>query len=104
MLAIICGRRFARRLAQLRDCARSLAEPAAELAGELDARLSRRPIGSAAIHGDFYTKQVLIDSDCAAILDLDDAAIGEPEQDLGNFLGHLDWYLQSGRVSPRSGN
>lgn len=68
-----------------------LADRAAAMAEELDAHLQRRPIGAAAIHGDFYTKQVLIDSDCAAILDLDDAAIGEPEQDLGNFLGHLDW-------------
>jgi len=40
------------------------------------------------IHGDFYDLQVLLAGDSVGILDLDEAALGDPAADLGNFLAH----------------
>ncbi len=41
------------------------------------------------IHGDFYSKQVLIEGGRAAILDCDQAAWGDQAEDLGTFRAHL---------------
>ncbi len=41
------------------------------------------------IHRDLYEEQVLI-SERVGLIDLDDAALGPPELDLGNLLAHLD--------------
>lgn len=41
------------------------------------------------IHGDFYADQVLLGEQHAALLDLDNAAYGDPCSDLGTFAAHL---------------
>lgn len=42
------------------------------------------------IHRDFHEKQVLLHADRAVLIDFDTVAMGDPAQDLGNFLAHLD--------------
>jgi Ser/Thr protein kinase RdoA (MazF antagonist) len=44
---------------------------------------------STVVHRDLYEEQILID-DRIGLIDLDDAAIGPPELDLGNLLAHLE--------------
>ncbi len=41
------------------------------------------------IHRDFYDKQLLYAPDRTTVLDLDNAALGDPAQDHGNFTAHL---------------
>ena len=67
----------------------------ASLPGELAAR-ARRATPAAVrwepvtvVHRDLYEEQILI-GDRVGLIDLDDAAIGPPELDLGNLLAHLD--------------
>ncbi|MEZ6136403.1 MAG: phosphotransferase [Pirellulaceae bacterium] len=49
----------------------------------------------ALIHGDFYAKQVLIDRDAThdavRFIDFDQAGLGNPYQDVGNFVAKLYW-------------
>jgi aminoglycoside phosphotransferase (APT) family kinase protein len=42
------------------------------------------------IHRDLYEEQVLLGEARAGLIDLDDAALGPPELDVGNLLAHLD--------------
>ncbi len=51
-----------------------------------------------AIHGDCHPQQFLVDESKVAILDLDNAAMGHPAEDLGNFLAHLEREVLLGRV------
>jgi aminoglycoside phosphotransferase (APT) family kinase protein len=63
--------------------ARALAD---EVAGGLTAsRADRVPI-----HGDFYDNQVIVMRDRVALLDLDEATIGNRLEDLGLFIAHLE--------------
>jgi aminoglycoside phosphotransferase (APT) family kinase protein len=50
-----------------------------------------RQLGEALLHRDFHPGQILFSRDSAGIgvLDWDDAALGEPELDLGNLEAHL---------------
>jgi Ser/Thr protein kinase RdoA (MazF antagonist) len=49
------------------------------------------------VHRDLYEEQILL-GDRVGLIDLDDAALGPPELDLGNLLAHLDLLaLRSGR-------
>ena len=41
------------------------------------------------VHRDFYAEQVLDCGGQGALLDLDDARLGDPALDIGNFLAHL---------------
>ncbi len=41
------------------------------------------------LHRDFYPAQVLLGHGAPALIDLDDAAMGDPALDAGNFLAHL---------------
>ncbi|GAB4111410.1 MAG: hypothetical protein Fur005_20730 [Roseiflexaceae bacterium] len=41
-------------------------------------------------HGDFYAKQVLLGNTAAVVLDLDEAAYGDPRDDLANLIAHLE--------------
>jgi Ser/Thr protein kinase RdoA (MazF antagonist) len=43
------------------------------------------------VHRDFHESQVLVDGDAATLIDFDTACNGEPAQDIGNFLAHLDY-------------
>jgi Ser/Thr protein kinase RdoA (MazF antagonist) len=68
---------------------------ARKMAALLADALVAHPAGQTAIHGDFYAKQVLLDEKKVAVIDLDEATIGDPASDLGNFLAHL--YLDAVR-------
>ena len=50
-------------------------------------------------HRDFYDKQILVDGEHSALLDLDMACLAEPELDLGNFLAHLHLRELQGSLS-----
>lgn len=43
------------------------------------------------IHGDFYAKQVLVDRGKVRFIDFDQAGLGNPYQDVGNFVAKLYW-------------
>ncbi len=44
------------------------------------------------IHRDLHPEQVLVDgAGCIGFVDLDDASLGEPAVDVGNFAAHLVW-------------
>ena len=51
------------------------------------------------VHRDLYEEQLLLDDDGGVgLIDLDDAALGPPELDLGDLLAHLDLLaLRTGR-------
>ncbi len=48
------------------------------------------------VHRDFHEGQVLVSNGSATLIDFDTVCNGEPSQDIGNFLAHLDY---SGLVS-----
>jgi Ser/Thr protein kinase RdoA (MazF antagonist) len=53
---------------------------------------------STVVHRDLYEEQLLV-SDRIGLIDLDDAALGPPELDLGNLLAHVELLaLRTGRV------
>ena len=43
------------------------------------------------MHRDLYEEQILL-GERIALIDLDDAALGPPELDIGNLLAHLDLF------------
>lgn len=51
------------------------------------------------VHRDFYDKQLLQTANHTALIDLDQAAIGNPEIDLANFLVHLRLRMRQGTIS-----
>jgi Phosphotransferase enzyme family len=52
---------------------------------------------STAVHRDLYEEQILV-GERIGMIDLDDAALGPPELDVGNLLAHVDLLgLRSGR-------
>jgi aminoglycoside phosphotransferase len=62
--------------------------------------LQCKPERLALIHRDFHEGQVLTDGETATMLDFDTAATGDPAQDIGNFLAHLDFAaIMAGRTS-----
>ncbi|WP_421084521.1 phosphotransferase [Rothia nasimurium] len=58
-----------------------------------------QPSPTALLHRDLHDKQLLWDGANLGILDLDTAAWGEPELDLGNLLAHLELRTVQGRIS-----
>ena len=55
------------------------------------------------IHGDFYADQVLLDLDSpdrVGVVDLDEATLGDPVSDVGNFIAHLLSHTLRGRLDP----
>jgi aminoglycoside phosphotransferase (APT) family kinase protein len=82
-----------------------LAQRAEVLAQRMAAHLVGRPPAYRSIHGDFHARQVLLNSDTAAILDLDRAVYADPMIDLGLFAAHLErevirGNLPANRVEP----
>lgn len=82
-----------------------LAQWAETLALRTAAYLIDRPPAYRLIHGDFHARQVLLNGDTAAILDLDRAVCADPMIDLGLFAAHLErevirGNLPTSRVEP----
>ncbi|MFD2236916.1 phosphotransferase [Aureimonas populi] len=66
----------------------------------LDVLSGLGPFEARAIHRDFYMDQVQVTERGFALVDLDLAAHGDPAQDAGNFLAHLDeWRLREPGLS-----
>lgn len=72
------------------------------IAARLNAFLANEPERARAIHGDFYANQVIVRGDRAVVLDLDEAAYGDPAADLGNFIAHLERDCRQGKLTPRA--
>lgn len=75
---------------------------AADCAGCLhslaDAFAGSEPFTPRPIHRDFHEKQLIASEDSVTLTDFDTARAGDPAQDMGNFLAHLDLTgLTSGR-------
>ena len=73
---------------------------AAHLVRRLASELNETGESHCPVHGDFHARQVLLGDGCATILDLDQAARGEPASDLGNFLAHLEREVVRGNLLP----
>jgi hypothetical protein len=81
-----------------------LSRRARQLAEMLANRLMERPALSSPIHGDFYAKQVLIDSGNVWLLDFDRAVRANPMADIGLFMAQLDRkFLRGTLTSSRVG-
>jgi len=52
-------------------------------------RLLRTPVQATFIHGDFMPSQLLIDEGRVAVVDFDNASLGDPAVDAGNFMAKL---------------
>jgi aminoglycoside phosphotransferase (APT) family kinase protein len=77
-----------------------LVVPARVIARRIADRLAGlRPVDRP-IHGDFGPKQVLLDGESVVVLDFDEASVGDPTTDLGQFLAHLERESLRGEVSP----
>ena len=61
-------------------------EVAAELAAKLPAEHAGVPI-----HGDLHARQVLVEAGSPRFVDFERCAMGDPLDDLGNLLAHLEW-------------
>jgi len=68
----------------------AVAERALNLALTLATELLRAPLESRTIHGDFNPGQVLLADDGPKIFDFDQAARGDPAEDLGDFISRLE--------------
>lgn len=68
------------------------------LARALSEKLLREAPGGRPIHGDFYEDQVILGEGTATLLDLDEAASGDPAADLGLFIAHLEKDAMLGHV------
>ena len=71
----------------------------ARLAREIADGLADQNVELCVCHGDFYLDQVLVDDEIA-LLDLDNACIGDPARDLGNFIAHLEREAFGGLLRP----
>ncbi len=76
-----------------------LADKAHNLATHVAERLKSIPFDARPIHGDFDTDQVLVSEEGVAILDFDEAALGDPVVDLGFFAARLEWAALRGDLS-----
>lgn len=89
--------------AQLRAMAQSASRFFDGVESPIAAALARlgapsEPLANAALHGDLHDKQILLRPGGAVFIDLDNAALGESELDLGNLAAHVALRsLQSGR-------
>lgn len=88
------------------DAISFLHPPCAGLARSLVQRLCREmlsaPIICSPIHGDFYSRQVLVDDHVVTILDLDEAVMSDPAADIGLFFAHLERDAIRGELSDQS--
>lgn len=55
------------------------------------ARARMAPRRACVIHRDYYDEQIVQTSNGWAVVDLDTLAVGDPEQDIGNYIGHTIW-------------
>lgn len=66
------------------------------------AALADAPEHTATLHGDFYSKQILLCDKGVTFLDFDEACLGDAAFDLGLFIAHLEADAMRGFLSPSS--
>ena len=52
------------------------------------------------IHRDFHDKQIIIAGDRSTLIDFDTVRLGDPAQDIGNFLAHIHLHAAHGLIKP----
>lgn len=62
-----------------------------KLLSEIDGPLHAFACGRDVIHGDFYSKQIIVRGDSLHLIDFDEVGRGHCYQDLGTFVGKLYW-------------
>jgi Ser/Thr protein kinase RdoA (MazF antagonist) len=73
----------------LRSRAQAASPQVATALADVLSRLPTRWRCSTVVHRDLYEEQVLV-GDRVGLIDLDDAALGPPELDVGNLLAHVE--------------
>ena len=76
-----------------------LADELRRVAEELTRRLMSMGSARSIIHGDFYSKQVLLGDTGIGLIDLDEVGIGDPVSDLGTFMAHVERDGLCGRIA-----
>lgn len=71
-----------------------------DLGFRIAAALAALPEFAEPIHGDFHPKQAVLGRDRVGLVDFDEATLGDPAWDLGNFCAHLDVEALVGRLDP----
>lgn len=79
----------ARELEILRSRAEAASRPVAHAVADAAPRLTGDWGCTTVVHRDLYEEQVLVE-ERVGLIDVDDAALGPPELDVGNLLAHLD--------------
>ncbi len=69
------------------------------LAQQLAARMAETARCDRPLHGGFHARQVLLADDTAAIIDFDHARQGDPADDLGKFIAHLECKVIHGQFT-----
>jgi aminoglycoside phosphotransferase (APT) family kinase protein len=78
-----------RELELLRSRAATASPPVAGAVSEAMPRLAGEWTCGTVVHRDLYEEQVLV-GEHVGLIDVDDAALGPPELDVGNLLAHVD--------------
>jgi len=78
----------------------ALAPRLERLASAVAKRLRDIPESSVPIHGDFYYDQALVSEAGVVLIDFDEARLGHPLLDVGNFLAHLSAAGRRGVLHP----
>jgi len=86
-------------MAAIADVLPNATQRTARLARDIADGLADQNVELCVCHGDFYLDQVLVDDEIA-LLDLDNACIGDPARDLGNFIAHLEREAFGGLLRP----
>jgi len=90
--------RVERELAVLRARAEAVSPAVASVLRSAAGVLSAEWRCSTVVHRDLYEEQILV-AESVGLIDLDDAALGPPELDIGNLSAHVELLaLRSGRV------
>lgn len=74
------------------------AKPSEDLKNQLMAWLLKAPQIERTIHGDFSSHQILCSDQGNYLLDFDQARLGNPSEDLGHFIAHLELEIIAGRI------
>jgi streptomycin 6-kinase len=69
------------------------------LAQQLAARMAETARCDRPLHGGFHARQVLLGNDTTAIIDFDHARQGDPADDLGKFIAHLECNVIHGQFT-----
>ncbi|MFQ5450955.1 MAG: phosphotransferase family protein [Nitrospinaceae bacterium] len=75
-----------------------LARQTGNLSVRFAARLMAEPPIQRPIHGDFYAKQIRVGNGRLGLLDFDDAALGDPRNDLGRFIAQMEHDVLTGSM------